>query len=119
MATPPTPRATRAAETESRVRRCRCRRRRLAGLQHKPARTLENGLQIRHRQGSSRKLDEITLLQESLQQRAMPRQRLIRSLRQPLQKLLGGPLSRDYTETPLYVIPDHFRSCDPELPCSS
>ena len=88
----------------------------LAGLQHETASASEQRLHIRDRQRVAREFDEVALLQELREQRAVTRERFIRALQQRLQEFLGGPLRRDDVEALLDVVSYRLGCRDPEFP---
>src|SRR5215472_10757467 len=103
------PRTTRDEETES----CDGR---LAGLQHETSSALQKRFHVRDRQGGPGEFDEVALLQELREQRAVTRECLVRALHQSLQKLLGRSLSCDDCEALLDVVAYHLGCSDPEFP---
>src|SRR6185312_16941122 len=64
----------------------------------------------------ARELDEVALLQELREERAVTGECRIRALQERLQKLLRGPLSRDDFKALLDVVAYHLGRGNPEFP---
>src|ERR1700733_6038061 len=103
------PKTSRAEETES----CDGR---LAGIQYETASASEKRFHIRDRERVPCEFNEVALLQKLREQRAVTRERFIRTLQQSLQEFFGRSLRGDDVEPLLDVVSYQLGCSDPECP---